>query len=209
MSKTAHIPQLGSRIELHVASYIYSSQISDIIDNDNFLILGPIKYGRIVDIPENSEVKISFTIKDKGRCWFKGIVDRVYKSKIYKLQIKKIQEIVKLQQREYYRLRKIIDVDITVNESKYFKTFAEDISGKGIKIVTRENFSIGDSLELKLTLSDETVQLTGKIVRTEIDYKLGNNIYGVCFESIDRETKDKIIKYIFKEQRKLRKKGMK
>ncbi|MBS4539866.1 flagellar brake protein [Clostridium sp. D2Q-11] len=208
MNKTTPNLELGNKIEIYIGNQGYVSQVSDIINKDKLIILGPIKYGKLVNILIGTELKIMFTLKDKARYWFNGVVENVDRENLYKLHIKKINDTVKLQEREYFRLKKILDVSITLDNNDIIKVFTEDISGKGLKIVTKRTFNLGDNLFLEFSLNDKNIKTTGEVVRVEDYDEINNNIYGICYNNLDKESRDIIVKYIFEEQRKLRKKGL-
>ncbi|WP_160198344.1 flagellar brake protein [Senegalia massiliensis] len=208
MKKNKSTLKVGDKIEIHIANQKYVSQVINVINENTYIILGPIKFGSIIKIPNGKEIKIMYSLKNKGRMWFESIVEKNSNNNIYKLLIRKTSDVNKVQQRQYFRLKKIIDVYITNEVNKPIKGFAEDISGKGMKIVTKEKLKLDDKLNIELNINGKSLSITSNIVRKVFDSRTGNYYYGIYFEEIHKGCKEDIIKFIFEEQRILRKKGL-
>ncbi|WP_130807014.1 flagellar brake protein [Senegalia massiliensis] len=208
MKKNKSTLKIGDKIEIHIANQKYVSQVINVINENIYIILGPIKFGSIIKIPNGKEIKIMYSLKNKGRIWFNGIVEKSSTNNIYKLLIRKTSDVNKVQQRQYFRLKKIIEVDITNEVNKPIKGFAEDISGEGMKIVTKEDLKLNDKLNIGININDKSLSITSNIVRKVFDNRTGNYYYGISFEEIHKGCKEDIIKFIFEEQRILRKKGL-
>ncbi|NBI07878.1 hypothetical protein D3Z33_13540 [Senegalia massiliensis] len=208
LKKNKSTLKVGDKIEIHIANQKYVSQVINVINENTYIILGPIKFGSIIKIPNGKEIKIMYSLKNKGRMWFESIVEKNSNNNIYKLLIRKTSDVNKVQQRQYFRLKKIIDVYITNEVNKPIKGFAEDISGKGMKIVTKEKLKLDDKLNIELNINGKSLSITSNIVRKVFDSRTGNYYYGIYFEEIHKGCKEDIIKFIFEEQRILRKKGL-
>lgn len=208
MKKDKTTLEIGNKINIYISNQKYKSQVVDIINENNYIILGPIKYGKIVQIPNEKEIKIMYSLENHGRMWFDAMVKNSSTKNVYRLLIKKISDLNKVQEREYYRLRKIIDIDIITDDKGHIKSFAEDISGEGMKIVTKEDLDSNNKLKIKFILRDKEKNAICKIVRKIFDEKTNNYYYGLYFESITKRSKEDIIRFIFEEQRIMRKKGL-
>lgn len=111
------------------------------------------------------------------------------------------------ERREYLRVE---DVDSVIYQrifplpqTSLNSGIRENISGGGIKLVTEENFSVGDILYLKIDLRESlnkiTIEATGKVVwirKREEMYEVG-----ISFLDILEQHRRKIINYVFKKQR--------
>lgn len=111
------------------------------------------------------------------------------------------------ERREYLRVE---DVDSVIYQrifplpqTSLNSGIRENISGGGIKLVTEENFSVGDILYLKIDLRESlnkiTIEATGKVVwirKREEMYEMG-----ISFLDILEQHRRKIINYVFKKQR--------
>jgi len=193
-------------------SLSYASQVLDI--NDKIIVIsGPIEKGVLIPMHIGAELNLSYYIEDVGRYSFKGIVRRRSIKKIYLLEIERITEFQKVQLRDYYRLFSKLPV------MKYFekvadniieeKCISQDISGGGLKIKSNYSHKRGDIVECDIRIEKSIVSIKGKIVRVNtIDDRNYKFSYGIKFFEVDQKSQEIIVRYVFDEQRKLRKKGL-
>lgn len=102
-----------------------------------------------------------------------------------------------------------IDEDTPDNDS--FTATTIDISGGGILFGCNTELTVGQTLEAKVFLSDnQTVTANGRVVRVIENSASSKQRFSVGFEfiSIKESERDKIIKFIFNQQRVLRNKGL-
>ncbi|KPU28197.1 hypothetical protein TR13x_02350 [Caloranaerobacter sp. TR13] len=213
-------PVIGDKIEIRETNTKtnnkYASQILDIIDENIYIISGPIQKSALIPLHVGSLIEITYFREDKGRFIFKArIIEREYK-KIYKLKIEKISCITKLQERNYYRLSVKLDVQkkynlkLDDNEKEVVENcIVKDISGGGIRVLCNFKHSVGDLIKLQVSISDFSIIALGTVVRV---HEIENNNFkfslGIKFIEIEDEDRERLIKYIFEQQRRLRKKGL-
>ena len=194
----------------------YPSQVLDIINDNEFIISGPIKKNNLIFIHNDGKIKLSYIVENKGKYIFSARVKSKDYSKMYVLRVEKISEIDKIQQREYFRIWSDIEVikkhlikDSDGPTQHIEKTAAKDISGGGIKLYCNFNHSIGDQIEFDVTIDGEKIVGKGIIKRINeidtFDYKYS---IGIKFTEINETMRELIIKYIFEQQRILRDKGL-
>ncbi|WP_427338668.1 flagellar brake protein [Caloranaerobacter sp. DY30410] len=213
-------PVIGDKIEIREintkTNNKYASQILDIIDDNIYIISGPIQKSALIPLHVGSLIEISYFREDKGRFIFKAkIIEREYKD-IYKLKIEKISCITKLQERNYYRLSVKLDVQKVYNlklddeeKETIENCIAKDISGSGIRVFCNFKHSVGDLIKLHISIKDFSITALGTVVRVqEIENDKFKFSLGIKFIEIKDEDRERLIKYIFEQQRKLRKKGM-
>lgn len=85
-----------------------------------------------------------------------------------------------------------------------------NISGGGIKFHSDEELTVGDIIRLRLLLDDgdaEPLDLFARVVGSEkaLNRNMANE-HRIEFININRETREKIVKYVFNEERKQRQK---
>lgn len=194
----------------------YPSQILDITGENTFIISGPIHKKNIVILHKDEIIEIGYLVKNKGMYIFNGkILNRDY-SQIYKLEIEKISEIRKFQQRAYYRFETSIPVfkkqiieNEDGNEIIIENCRTKDISGSGLKLFSNFEHSVGDKILCQFHIDSKSIEAKSEIVRIEdidtFDFKYA---LGINFIDIREKDRDVIIKFIFKEERLLREKGM-
>jgi c-di-GMP-binding flagellar brake protein YcgR len=96
--------------------------------------------------------------------------------------------------------------DLEKFKSERVKSITLDISGGGMRIMSRVVLKYGDILKVSLPLMTESFMVKSEIVRIESNED-NSNIYGLCFFDLDEKLRDKIIKCIFEIMREQRKKG--
>lgn len=179
-------------------------------------IAAPIYEGRVYPVQVDTEIVVSF-IKDNNFYEFTArVIDRENKDNLPMLKIQALNTIEKIQRREFFRIdinlpikyRVIDSVDMESDE-EYVETITRDISGGGLCMRLKEPIEIDKYLDCELSIFN-SVKFIGKVVRL-IKYDTLHGPYkyeiGVSFERIDDAMREKIISYIFQEQRKLLKKG--
>lgn len=221
--------ETGTRLELEPEYYtggvkkpIYVSSFEQAEGRDTALIAAPISEGRLVPLEKGSTYNICFLNKE-GKLLnlykFRAVVrERMVIDNLHLLLIEKRGEIVKIQRRSFFRLDCYVDVRYRVvrsfgdgddSDSPFRKTITSDLSGGGIRLLLDERLEPGTYLECELlTEGDRKIRFYGKVVRFEYTGTGGKYRYaaGVAYVDIDEREREEVIKYIFKEQRKLLKK---
>lgn len=220
MMQKGEVFNVGDRIELSKLDYkeerSYPSQILDITDEKTFIVSGPIYKNELVLIHKNEKIRLSQIVENKGRYAFDAkVLRREYKN-IYKLELQKVSNIKKYQQRKYYRLDISIPVikEFIINKDKEEVILTEscktkDISGSGLKLYSNFEHNIGDIIKCKFNIEDYPLDIKGKILRIEeidtFDFKYS---LGINFIELKEDNRDRIIKFIFLNERLLREKGL-
>ena len=132
------------------------------------------------------------------------------------MKIQTLSQINKIQRREFFRFEANLPIRYRIFESansksnqEFIEAVTRDISGGGLCIRLIEPVEMDKYIECELILSTK-VKFIGKVVRlTEYDTLHGQYKYeiGVSYKNIDEPMREKIISYIFQEQRRLLKKG--
>ncbi|OPZ84169.1 MAG: Flagellar brake protein YcgR [Firmicutes bacterium ADurb.Bin419] len=145
-------------------------------------------------------------------------MDRDSKHNLALLKVQTRGQFEKIQRREFFRFDCCIPVNYrefefteekTDQDKKFMDTVTRDLSGGGLCMRLKEPVEVNKLLECELYIPDR-VSFIGRVVRfTKYDSLQGSYRYeiGVVFEKIDKIGREKVISYIFQEQRKLLKKG--
>ncbi|MDR5658247.1 flagellar brake protein [Serpentinicella sp. ANB-PHB4] len=207
--------KIGERVEIEVKkndnTHGTGSLISQVEDkNKNTLFLSmPFSKGTPYPLEIGLKVKIIFFREEKGIFSFVGEVIDLVNKNVKGYLIQPISKVKKEQRRFYFRLQVRSKITIKSNDNNIEEVcFTKDLSGGGAQINCKNNFGLNNKVECILHLEDGLLKATGKIVRKEKD--IGNNSYnlGINFIGITEHDRNKIISYIFKEQRLLRKRGL-
>jgi len=192
------------------------SQILDILDKDNLVISGPIQKSTLIPMHVDEIIEVSLYKENKGKFVFNSKIVKRDIKKIYKLTITILGEIRKVQERNFFRLPISVNVLkkhslLIEGENKIIEEqcVTEDLSGGGAKVLCNYKHNMGEKIVFEATLGKYPIVSQGIIVRIDKS-NIGDFQYsiGIKFIDIKNEYRDKIIKFIFEEQRKLRKKGM-
>ncbi len=209
---------------------VYVSQVFDVIDEDRLKIGVPIVNGRVLMIPQNVRIDVCFFT---SRGLYQGraiVVDRFKEDNIFVMVIEMISELQKYQRRQYFRLNCTMDimfrhlteeelsqfnlegkVSVEIDNGVYYKATALDISGGGIRFLTERTVNKDDIIFVNLQITYGEVErkyiLAGKVLEV---YPSKNrkefNEVRVEYCNMSGETREQIIKYIFEQERMMRKK---
>lgn len=216
MEEIIYEPEVGTKLLIEIEkedSHKYSSQLLDKMDKNKFLISGPIEKGSLIPMHVGESLKMSYFVENVGRFMFKGMIVKRSLSKFYMLEVQLTTEFQKIQLRDYYRLYVKLPV------IKYFekpngdiieeKGQTQDISGGGMQIKCNKEHQFGDVVECDLKMDNKIVPVKGTIMRVQkIEDKEYEYSIGIKFQNIDPKSQEIVIKYVFEEQRNLRKKGL-
>ncbi len=198
----------------------FISQVEEIGDHNTILISAPIYEGRIIPFHTDTVLKIVFCHQN-GFYSFKGKVEgRGRKKNVIVLQIQIVSEFNKIQRREYFRFNCILPIKYRVvdeedmmddeNNTTFHEGLTRDISGGGLGIITKNRQQLDDIIEFQLDLKDDSnITGYGKVVRSRLSERdITRFDTGILFSDISKIDREKIIQFIFKQQIKLKQKGM-
>lgn len=213
-----------------LTSATYASQVFE-IRNDNILRVSmPIEHGRIIPLSKGKKFDAFFyTAKDLYQCRV-IIIDRFKINNIYMMDIELLTEPVKYQRRQYYRLELNIPVrymqitetesNVMANEeelperlgnlSEYHTGDTIDISGGGLRFTGDTLVEKGNRLAVVFDIdyegNIERYLLAADVIMSfAIPQHHGMYEHRVEFKDISKENREMLIKYIFQEERKIRK----
>ncbi|WP_164917227.1 flagellar brake domain-containing protein [Clostridium sp. JN-9] len=200
--------KLNSKIDVIYKEEVYVSNVQD-IDSENIAISIPVKEGMYLPLSLGERVSVIF-YADGDAYKFKTIVTGRKRDNIYVILLKYPSNIVKIQRRNYVRIETLIDVNCTLaddtKKTDIFDAVVTDISGGGLKIVTKKHLRMGSNLIINLPIKEENLVLKGRVVRHELNVDK-KHVCGIAFKDMLNENREKIIRYIFELMREQRKKN--
>jgi c-di-GMP-binding flagellar brake protein YcgR len=223
--------QIGTKLELEPFNedgikldYTLVSEFEQAYSENIAIIAAPIHEGYIYPVRIGTVMNIHYSQKyenDYNLFMFKAkVIGRETSENLALLKVEIIGEIKKIQRRNYYRLECSIPVQFRIVNSynseynkgiPFQKTIATDLSGGGIGLRLEERIEIGKLLECEiLTEESKTIKFCGKLVRyykNDVEGKFKFHA-GVSYIKISNNDREAVVKYIFTEQRKMRKKGL-
>lgn len=210
---------------------IYKSEVCDILSEDRLEIAMPIEQSKLILLPVDSECDVIFYGKGSVYQCFARIIDRYKANNIYILVIELISNLRKYQRRDYYRYscalqmctRELEEEEVKALEANEEYDLAPnlplkqsliiDISGGGLRFLASHRYE-PDSLiyctyQLYVKGQNKKYELVGKILSVkESENRSDTFEHRVQYINIDENTREEIIKYIFEEERKERRKEL-
>ncbi len=227
--------KLGNRVEMVFKSKFksendtveYASQILDFAD-DGIICAMPIYEGHIVPLQEGKRFEGYFYSDNKiynARC---SVVSRGKEEKLHIVKISLDSALIRIQRREYFRLSCIMPAtirtasdikegldeiqDLILNED-YYKCTIVDISGGGIRALSKRQFEKEAIVFFKFTLkfnnADKEINIQGKVIdsfRNSNDESMFDSRFQ--FVDVSQTDRDEIVKYVFEQQRNILKKEL-
>ncbi|MBE5875385.1 MAG: flagellar brake protein [Lachnospiraceae bacterium] len=207
----------------------YQSEVFDIGQDGKVMLAMPMDKTKLVLLPVDGEYDVCFFSKAGMVQANVRILDRQKLQNNYVLVTEVISDLRKYQRREYYRFNCVLESGIRVISKEEAETICKglehlvsdtnmnpgivvDISGGGLRVVSKQEYQTGDLVYMRFRLPIEdkkrTFRMAARVVSSkEMPRKNGEYETRVKFLAIDATTREEIIKYIFDEERKIRKNG--
>lgn len=205
---------------------VYKTVVYDVVSDDEIKITMPMEKGKLILLPVEGEYDLTFySMGNLYQCYAK-VIERYKANSVFVLSMQLTSNLRKFQRREYYRLNCILDmkcmsIDSSDQENPYEKVeFMEtdfmmqdgiivDISGGGARFISTVQFEketyILFKFNLKISKENIPYQIKGKIINSEeIEQRLGEFENRVQFANLNNDDREGIIKFIFEEERKIR-----
>lgn len=211
---------------------VYQTQVMDILSEDRLEILMPMEKSKLILLPVNAEYDLYFyTPSGLFQC-FATVIDRYKTDKQYILLMELTSNLRKFQRREYYRLSCALEMNSRPLEKEEIEAVEKqknclvpglplkrsvivDISGGGIRFVGDYAYEPDSLVYCKYNLviggsSKEYILVAKILVVRELEDRPGTFEHRAQYINIDTAEREEIIRFIFEEERKHRKreKGM-
>jgi len=213
--------KLGDKVEISkkkevIMTDILSSIVEQVIDNNHMVIQVPIESGKLVFLDSSTDY-YACIYTDRGL--FRGevkVTRRFKEENIHYLELSWKTPLKKYQRRQYYRMKCILNFQYqNENADEWTEGTLLDISGGGIRFSTRKMMRINSKITCKLDLDIDGkihhITTMGTVVQSEgIEPDLIRYQNRIRFEELKAEDREVIIRFIFEEERRRRKrdKGM-
>ncbi len=207
---------------------VYSSKVYDILSQERLEILMPYEQRKLVLLPVDSEYTMYFYVENGIFECSARIVDRYKTSNTFILVVELLTPLRKYQRREYYRYNCALALetrpldeeecqlkDMPLMEFRQDllleKCVIVDISGGGLRFMARQRYDVGTLLYCKYSLvgkeDAKTYEVVGKVLHTmPVEKRPGCFEHRIQYQNIDNRKREEIIRYIFEQERKNRKK---
>lgn len=208
---------------------IYESKVCDVLSEDTLEITMPMENTKLILLPVDSEYDLVFYSGSGLFQCFARIIDRYKSNNVYILVVELTSNLRKYQRREYYRFscalemcaRTLQEAEIEAVEKKLpyaltpglplRQSVIVDISGGGLRFISSQKYMEECLLYIKYHLLNKgekkAYEMIGKVLSVrELDNRPGTFEHRVQYYDVDTDVREEIIKYIFEEERKSRRK---
>lgn len=208
---------------------IYASKICDIISEDTIEIMMPMEQQKIVLLPVDKEYDMKFYAGAMLYQCNARVIDRYKSGSMYLLLMELTSNLRKYQRREYYRFSCVLEMGARNLEEEELlalgnnrekplqpglplkKCVIVDISGGGLRFISTEKYEVGSLIfctyQLLLGGEPKPFEVLGKVLAVkEMSNRKGSYEHRLQYHNLDVHTREMIIKYIFEEERRARKK---
>lgn len=208
----------------------YFSSVHEILSEDTLEITMPMEKTKLILLPVDSEYNMIFYGSSGLYQCFARIIDRYKSNNVYILVVELTSNLRKYQRREYYRFscalemaaRNLEETEVQAIEQNMpysltpglplKQSVIVDISGGGLRFISSQSYEPGSliycSYHLLKGSERKKYEVIGKVLSVkELEKREGTFEHRVQYYDMDTETREEIIKYIFEEERKSRRKG--
>ena len=208
---------------------VYQSRVLQILSEDTLEISMPMEQTRLILLPVDSEYDMIFFEENSLYQCFARIIDRYKSNNVYVLVMELTSNLRKYQRREYYRFSCALDMCARNLEEEEIQALEKnspyelqpglplkhsvivDISGGGLRFVSTQLYEPGSlilcSYHLVKDGEQKKYEVVGKVLAVrELEKRKGTFEHRVQYYNLDVNTREEIIRFIFEEERKSRKK---
>lgn len=208
---------------------VYNSMVHNILSEDTLEITMPMEQTKLILLPVDSEFDLVFYGNGSLYQCFARIIDRYKSDNVYLLVVELTSNLRKYQRREYYRFSCVLEMcarnlekeEVVAIEQRMpyeltpglplKQSVIVDISGGGLRFISSQRYEPGSLLYCSYNLyKDEErrkCEVIGKVLAVrEIEDRRGTFEHRVQYYDINAADREEIIKYIFEEERKSRRK---
>ncbi len=223
-------PELGEQEAQQVRTF--KSVLYNVQENGNLEIGMPMENGKLILLALEVRYELIIYAREGLYRCIGQVKERYKKDNLYMVSMELKTAPSKLQRREFYRLKCLLDIQYlplsqeeaqknsTEELLRFHRKYAEqdpwrtatamDISGGGMRFVSREQMEARESVLVRFTLENAQMSqefyLKGHILSVrKMDESISRFENRVKFELRDDRVREQIIRYIFEEERKNRK----
>ncbi|MCM1185466.1 MAG: flagellar brake protein [Lachnoclostridium sp.] len=211
---------------------IYYSKVYNILSEDTMEIYMPMEQTKLILLPVDGEYNMVLYTEEHGLFQsFVRIIDRYKSNNVYILVVELTSNLRKYQRREYYRFscalemcsRNLEEDEVQAIEQKspYIlqptlplkRSVIVDISGGGLRFMSTQRYEPGSLIYCSYYLArgkeSKQYEVVGKVLDVkELAHRPGTFEHRVQYYDLDVKTREEIIKFIFEEERKERRKDL-
>lgn len=215
--------KVGDRIEIQFRGdknrgRSYVSQVEEILPSNQIVIYTPISYGEMVKLPPDEDYNVLF-FTEKGMISFESTIVKSVMEDGFNLNILRISsQGERMQRREFFRFNCILpfkfgivdkdkldsDENEDVTSDVSLEGIIKDIGGGGVRFVSNEEIEEKADICCIILLDKDILFPIGTVLHKQYFPKSNYKYqYRVKFMEIKQSEQEKIVQFIFNEQRKI------
>ena len=206
----------GDRLEISQVSdtgarKVYISVVEEITDAQLTAHM-PIEYGKLVRLDQSAVYSVLF-FTDKGMLQFSAAIAEYLKTDGFSLmKLDLVSEGERMQRRSFFRLNCVMPFKFAEikngteeNPGEYpYEGVIKDIGGGGVRFVTNNEISESASLGCALVIENEAIVSQGKVLHKQhFPKSVYAYQYRVQFLGMNHYDQERIVQYVYNEQRKI------
>lgn len=206
---------------------VYQTQVCDILTEDQLEIYMPMEKSKLILLPVNAEYDLYFYTQTGLYQCFANVIDRYKSDNQFILLMELTSNLRKFQRREYYRLSCALEmnsrplekeeVEVVERGNSFLvpglplkRSVIVDISGGGIRFIGNYAYEPESLVCCKYNLvvdgNAKEYTLVAKVLMVrELEDRPGVYEHRAQYINIDTSEREEIIRFIFEEERKHRK----
>lgn len=217
----AALPRIQQKVELQILAGSYASAYSTIVDdvdNTGITLTHPMLGGRPVPIVRGESVRVEYAISGAARIAFLSTVESIHSVPYPTIRLAHPDplRVARFQQRSFVRLpvsiglryRVVTEQVLDLNRPPTTWGETVDLSASGAQVILPDTLEAGENLLIEFTLGAEPFTLIAEVVRPVGTVGLKRFAYGLRFLGIDEQQRQAILRFIFAQQRELRRQGL-
>lgn len=225
------VERIKENSEEPVTKKVYRSKVCELLSEDRLEITMPMEKGKLQLLQVDNEYDLFFYTSNGLYQCFARVVDRYKTNNIYMILMELTSNLRKQQRREYYRFSCALEMNtcgvseeelkeamqatepIRLKAEKLSKGIIVDISGGGLRFVIDKKYETDSMVNciyhLLIEGRKKEYDLVGKVLSVkELSSRPGIYEHRIQYVNINTEQREEIIRYIFQEERKNRKKEL-
>lgn len=209
----------------------YTTRVYSVLSDDRVEIMMPMEKTKLILLPIDGEYDLCFYTQGGLFQCYARIYDRYKSNNVYVLALELTSNLRKHQRREYFRFSCVLDMrsrELKKEETESLSTIHPiivpglplrrslicDISGGGIRFISDiaydENSFLYTTFSLTVDGVSKDYEVIVKVLTVkEVANRPGEFEHRAQYEGLDRDTREEIIKFIFEEERRIRRNSKK
>lgn len=200
--------------QLDDSQKVYHSSVHAILSEDTMEVNMPMEQTRLLLLPVDTEYEVIVYGNTGMYQCFARVTDRYKSNNVFIAVVELTSDLRKYQRREYYRYSCALEMharNVEDEQSQAKRSVIVDISGGGFRFMSDHIYEPESLVYCTYHLQEgnqrKKYEIVGKVLAVkEWEQRPGVYEHRVQYHNLDVETREQIIKFIFEEERKERKK---